>query len=453
MVYVDFSKAYDRVPRGKLFNVLKSLGCGSVMLAALVAMYRITTCILGSTIIKATLGVRQGAPTSCFLFVVYVDMLIRLIKTKVDDDDFLCWLHTLMLMDDTIILASTRDKLIEKLGFLSVYCKQYGMIINEDKTKLMVIHGNIKDRETIQLGPFAIKHCDKYVYLGAIFTADGSISSSINEHVKEKTKCLNKLLIFLAANYDAPFFVKRKVFQAAFTASILYSIESWVGAPLKAVETIYMKGVKALLGVRNPIPNDLCLLEAGIPPLQSVVLQAQAKFFKKLLPTRILMDDDPFGYICRLCEQEGTGMWAEIQRIISVADHIKEGLQKLNYSITNKDGTRAETYRYMNPTLTIHPLYTKHDFIPDSLRISFTRLRLSSHKLRIELGRWSHIQRSDRVCECGILQDEKHILLCNKNINILQKFSYEGKDLILLFADLDSRKLLMLKELIGNLEP
>ena len=101
---------------------------------------------------------------------------------------------------DTNILASTIDKLVEKLGLLiSIYCKQYGMVINEDKTKLMVIHGNTKDRETIQLGQFAIKHCDKYVYLGAIFTADGSISSSINEHVKEKTKCLNSQLILSAS--------------------------------------------------------------------------------------------------------------------------------------------------------------------------------------------------------------------------------------------------------------
>lgn len=35
---VDFSQAYDRVPRAKLMGVLRRLGCGAVMLTALVAM-------------------------------------------------------------------------------------------------------------------------------------------------------------------------------------------------------------------------------------------------------------------------------------------------------------------------------------------------------------------------------------------------------------------------------
>ena len=77
MVFVDFSKAYDRVPRGKMFSVLKSLGCGSIMLAAIIAMYKITSCVLGTTIIKSSIGVRQGSPTSCFLFVMFVDVLVR----------------------------------------------------------------------------------------------------------------------------------------------------------------------------------------------------------------------------------------------------------------------------------------------------------------------------------------------------------------------------------------
>ena len=89
MVFVDFSKAYDQVPRGKMFMVLKSLGCGSVMLTAITAMYKVTTCILGTTIIQLSIGVRQGSPTSCFLFVMFVDVLVRKIKEHVDVDDFL----------------------------------------------------------------------------------------------------------------------------------------------------------------------------------------------------------------------------------------------------------------------------------------------------------------------------------------------------------------------------
>lgn len=39
VMFIDFSKAYDLIPRNKLFIVLKRLGCGMVMLGVLIAMY------------------------------------------------------------------------------------------------------------------------------------------------------------------------------------------------------------------------------------------------------------------------------------------------------------------------------------------------------------------------------------------------------------------------------
>merc|ERR1739841_118271 len=72
IVFVDFKKAYDLVPRNRLFEILMNLGCGATMLGALMAIYHDTSSILGSTIISSTIGVRQGSPTS----VIFVDVLI-----------------------------------------------------------------------------------------------------------------------------------------------------------------------------------------------------------------------------------------------------------------------------------------------------------------------------------------------------------------------------------------
>ena len=41
VLFVDFSKAYDRVPRYGLIDALKALGCGIVMLCAIAALYRL----------------------------------------------------------------------------------------------------------------------------------------------------------------------------------------------------------------------------------------------------------------------------------------------------------------------------------------------------------------------------------------------------------------------------
>ena len=120
VVFVDFSKAYDLVLRSRLFDILIELGCGVTMLSALMSMYSNTTNVLGSTVITSTIGVRQGSPTSCYLFIIFVDVLILMLKSKCSAEPILGWLHCLMLMDDTIILATTREKMMEKLQLLDM---------------------------------------------------------------------------------------------------------------------------------------------------------------------------------------------------------------------------------------------------------------------------------------------------------------------------------------------
>ena len=60
----------------------------------------------------------------------------------------------------------------------------------------------------------------------------------------------------------------------------------------------------------------------------------------------------------------------------------------------------------------------------DFLRIAFTRLRTSSHRLKIETGRWSRVPREMRVCQCGEgVQTEEHVLVgCNLTKGIQERY-------------------------------
>ena len=221
VVFVDFQKAYDLVPRSRLFDILIDLGCGITMLTALIAMYSSTSSILGSTIITSTIGVRQGSPTSCYLFIIFVDVLILLIKSRCSPEPILGWLHTLMLMDDTVILATSREKLSEKLKLLDEYCKTSGMRLNESKTKFMVINGSPMDQIPFVLSNTIIKHCTSYIYLGVIFTSDGRCASALLEHLSNK--CLHKRVAELFACWKQSLYVSETIHLVTGKTELLYT--------------------------------------------------------------------------------------------------------------------------------------------------------------------------------------------------------------------------------------
>ncbi len=112
IMFVDFSKAYDRVPRYKLLDELKLAGCGKRFLLMLKAMYMCTKFVLRSAIICASAGVKQGAPLSCLLFVFYVDIMVKKIRSY-GPDGFLGLLHSLLLMDDTAVVSTSRQACVQ----------------------------------------------------------------------------------------------------------------------------------------------------------------------------------------------------------------------------------------------------------------------------------------------------------------------------------------------------
>ena len=71
-------------------------------------------------------------------------------------------------------------------------------------------------------------------------------------------------------------------------------------------------------------------------------------------------------------------------------------------------------------SLSIHRLYrhlecNKYLFsLPNNfIRISLTRLRLGSHHLKVESGRWNKIDYADRKCNiCNDIEDEFHFVIC-----------------------------------------
>ena len=270
-----------------------------------------------------------------------------------------------------------------------------------------------------------------------------------------KNKELNKLLIFLAVNYDAPFNVKKRVVDAAFMSSILYGCESWLNISLKPVEKMYHSAIKAVLGVRVTTPTDLCVIEGGFKPLTGLVKNRQKTFFEKMASRSDVQDDDddPFSHVMSITKELHKPMQTYIDSIVNGGDVAKEELERIKLSVTNATGTKFRTYMSLNPELSVHNLYSsKAPTIPDYLRITFSRFRLSSHRLRVEMGRWSRTPPLERLCSCGQgIQDEHHIFVCPHVKGMFDSLPKACSSPVELFTDTSIDELHILHQVLKEL--
>ena len=225
-----------------------------------------------------------------------------------------------------------------------------------------------------------------------------------------------KFVSFINKNNDIPFIVKKKLFNAALMSTILYGCESWINGDLKPIVKLYNWGIKQLLGVRKSTCNDLCYLEVGMPTLKAIVMDKQRKFFKSMWRERSGMGDDPWVHVMKLTLEYNSPTSKYLSDLISIdKDDIKEDLLNLKQGVRESNSSRRLTYKSLNSELGVHDAYTKKININDRYRISFTRLRLSSHNLAIETGRWNRRGRGllpveERLCLCGEVQTELHVV-------------------------------------------
>ena len=148
VLFVDFSKAYDSVPRSKLWEILISKGLKGKLLETLQSMHSniLASVRIGKTNItdffSCPTGLRQGCILSTLLFSLYVSKLeiilresgVQGIETLPNDVS----IFLLMYIDDLCIFSDNAIDLQRKIKILDEFCSEWGMNLNMSKTKIIV---------------------------------------------------------------------------------------------------------------------------------------------------------------------------------------------------------------------------------------------------------------------------------------------------------------------------
>ncbi len=453
--FVDFSKAFDTIPRKLLFHKLEKVGIGGNVLAILKDMYKNTKAqfkrdnIL-SPIMTILNGVKQGCVLSSTLFNIYLHDLSRyLMKTNdtnpVSLNDLIAF-NDLTYADDLSLLSESADGLQNCLRNLHSYCRKWGLKVNLIKTKIIIFNrgGRVLKNHTFQYNGRNVTIMDHYIYLGFKIVPSGKFGSTIKELNYKANKALFGMRRKLPFSLSESPRLSLKLFDSLIRPVLLYGVEVWGNEIMKSkiIENLHIKICKQILWTSRKASNVACLAELGRAPLQQYIIIQMVKYWTRILtlgPERLLKQ----AYLYQVRYHHTENNWASnLKNVLEkhgfsyiwqkqdTGFHINKFLSA--FSTTCKDMTMQNQLAEINQNkkLQLYAKYKKEIAFESYLdnikapqkRRQFTKLRISDHKLEIEVGRHARpkIDRKDRLCKrcsAGDVDDEIHFLISCPDLN------------------------------------
>ena len=459
--FVDFKKAYDTVWRnGLFFKMLKAkISPGFVQL--LRDMYsKLRSCvqIQGgiSPVFDSLIGLKQGCNLSPILFNLFINSLIHHINRANPDSPMLdnIQVSCLLYADDLVILSETKEGLQKSLDALNHYIKKWFLEVNPKKTKCLTFTRGRADRtaDQFKLGSTVLDNCDSYCYLGVIFCKSGSMNAASKALHNKALGAMFSLLRNINRHNACKFEILVDLFEKMILPIALYNSEVWgsgmipvngnnidffnpISISKHLVEKFHTRFLKMALGVGQRTSNWAVRGETGRFPLIVRVFRFMIKFLFHLTgsPSNILRA--AFQTSRQLADQGIHTWYTAIKRIMTFCQldylmyttdirEIHTQLRKLRTKLENifvdrwwkhkeaisESDTKLGLYLSVKDSFGFAG-YLKFSKFPQH-RIAISKLRLSAHKLPIEIGRYEQTPRHERWCPFGCQQlgDEVHYI-------------------------------------------
>ena len=272
--FIDFEKCFDEIDRSYLFQKLLKENVSSKHVNAMRNMYTtIKSCVRInnelSPFIKSNIGVKQGDPSSSLLFLFFVNDILLNMKSDIDDlftiDDLKVFL--LSFADDAALFAHSPQALQSLLNDLHMYCTTWNLIVNSNKTKIMIFERGRHSTFDFVYNDTVLDIVDNFKYLGIYFFKNGSWSRTQKYIAKHSQSALHNLFIVfnqLSLNIDD----KCNLFDSLVGSVLNYSASIWGNHPCKNIELIHCKFMRKILGVKKSTNLDGLYGELGRYPME-----------------------------------------------------------------------------------------------------------------------------------------------------------------------------------------
>jgi len=452
--FVDLKKAFDSVYLNGLWLKLFRMGVNAKMLRIIRDMYnKVKSCVKGcnsfSEFFDCAIGLKQGEVISPILFSLFLEDLELFMSDNcecgltIDDMTFIL----LLFADDMVILGNSIEDLQNSLNKLSEYCTKWGLEVNAGKTKIMVFRkrGRLRLSEKWSYNGSPLEIVDNFNYLGTVFNYTGNFTYNQETLVGKGLKAMNMLMANVKKLNLKPK-LQCQLFDA-FVGSVLnYSCEVWGFGKSKVIERLHLKFCKRLLNVKTSTCNMGVYGELGRYPLFINRYVRIIKYWGKVISSENCLITTLYTNLKEKAEQ-GIQNWA--YNIKSLLDnygfsYIWQNPYSVNLKHFHKTFKQRVvdvfTQQWQNELDNSRSLLLYRSFkatfgfeeyindIPAKLRIPLTKLRLSSHCLHIETGRYGQNRvdanlRHCLICNSQDIEDEYHfVMICEAYSDIRRKY-------------------------------
>ena len=282
VAFLDLEKAFDRLPRMKLWNVLNDeyYNIPPKLKRAIYSTYRNHRCRVktqgnNQDWFNIKSGVRQGSVLSPLLFILYMDKCMR----EVHEEETRA--ITLAYADDKAVVAETEADLQEELRIWDEKLTANGMKINKEKTEVMTISRRPREID-ISLDGHNLKQSASFKYLGVLFGEQNDPNLEIDNRIGKFTSNLY-MLYPLFKDRHIPRRVKSLIYTSILRPILVYGHEAWalttrVKSRIQAVEMRVLRLIKGVTKL-DRIRNDDIRRELGVESILHFIERGQLRWY------------------------------------------------------------------------------------------------------------------------------------------------------------------------------
>ncbi|KAK0138802.1 putative RNA-directed DNA polymerase from transposon X-element [Merluccius polli] len=260
MCFVDLEKAFDHVPRGVLWGVLREYRVSDPLIRAVRSLYdRCQSLVrIAGFLGTAVEGVRFG------------DLRIG----------------SLLFADDVVLLDSSDRDLQLSLDRFAAECEAAGMRISTSKSESMVL--NRKRVEcTLRVGDEILPQVEEFKYLGVLFTSEGRMEWEIDRRISAASAAMRTLHGSVVVKRELSQKAKLSIYQSIYVPALTYGHELWVmtertRSRVQAAEMSFLRRV-AGLSLRDRVRSSVIREELGVDPLLLRVERSQMRWLGHLV--------------------------------------------------------------------------------------------------------------------------------------------------------------------------